>query len=82
MPIDNQEFADVWGSLDVKTRRMFAEYAKSTTERNLCYAIGYLAALEQHGLINSDRHSYLMALAGQMAEVEAVRQIILAEGNK
>lgn len=64
--------------------RTLADYAQHPTERNQCFVIGYLAALQHEGLISDDLHSYTLALAGQILDVEfiATNVVNYAKGHR
>ena len=55
------------------------DYAKFPTERNGCYMIGYIAALEEYEQITVEDCSYLLALCGRLRVDEETRNTLKEE---
>ena len=52
------------------------DYAKFPTERNGCYMIGYITALEESGQMKDETYSYLLALCGRLRADEELRNTL------
>ncbi len=52
------------------------DYTKFPTERNECYMIGYITALEESGQMKYEDYSYLLALCGRLRTDEVVRNTL------
>jgi len=72
------EFDTHWATLHRSTKQVLRSFAKSPTERNSCYTIGYLAALDAHGLIDDDAYTYMLALVGS-ASPEILAHLLQCE---
>lgn len=55
-----------------KLLRRLKDYTKFPTQRNECYMIGYITALEESNQLEYEDYSYLLALCGQVCEAEEV----------
>jgi hypothetical protein len=53
-------------TLPRKMRKMLRNFAKQPTERNACYATGYLVGVwdRDSNLLSIDHYNYLLALVG------------------
>ena len=59
-----------------KLLRCLKDYAEFPTERNECYTIGYITALEESGQMKFETYSYLLALCGRLRADEEVRNTL------
>lgn len=60
-------------------RRKLREYLRTPTERNACYIIGYIAALDDAHLFNEDAASYWLAVIGRTECTPDLSKKLLAE---
>lgn len=67
-------FIENWANLDTFTRKALKDFARSPTESNQAYAVGYIGALADRGLI--PEISYWLALVGQMSEGSRAQEFV------
>lgn len=72
-----RHFYEHWHKLNARMRRKLVDFARYPTERNECYFVGYLAALEDHMLLAPDTAVYMLSLAGSLRETAWIREIVL-----
>ena len=77
--MDKQLLSSTLVSLSPRTIKRLRDYAKFPTERNECYMIGYIAALEESGQMKFETYSYLLALCGRLRADEEVRNTLKEE---
>jgi len=58
--MDIQEFANLLATLDPTTRQALRDFVENQSERNECFTIGYITALNYNHIITDEAHSYLM----------------------
>lgn len=68
-----------WPEFPAALRQVFKQYAKQPSERNECYAVGYITALYEWGCVKQGEHSLLMALAGQMRDQKSMCKYVLED---
>ena len=74
--MDKQLLSRTLGRLSPRLIRVLREYAKFPTERNECYMIGYITALNESGQMEYETYSYLLALCGRLRADEEVRNTL------
>lgn len=62
-----------------RTRRMLRDLTRYPTERNTCFAAGYVGALQDTATITSEDAAFLRALIGQVEVVTATLSHVLSE---
>lgn len=70
------ELTSIWASAPTGLKRTTATFAKYPTERNKAYAIGYLVALNDHGLLPMANYSPWHKLLSTLIDDELLRHTI------
>ena len=77
--MDKQLLSSTLARLSPRLIKRLHDYAKFPTERNECYMIGYIAALEESGQVKYEDYPYLLALCGRLRADEEVRNTVKDE---
>lgn len=77
--MDKQLMRGVLGRLSPQMIERLKDYTKFPTERNGCYMIGYITALEESNQLEYEDYSYLLSVCGQVREDEEVRNTLKEE---
>ena len=77
--MDKQLLSRTLGHLSPRLLRGLREYAKYPSERNECYMIGYIAALNGSGQLGYETYTYLLALCGSLRTSEEVQHALKEE---
>ena len=77
--MDKQLLRSTLARLSPRLIKRLHDYAKFPTERNECYTIGYITALEESGQMKFETYSYLLALCGRLRADEEVRSTLKEE---
>ena len=70
--MNTARFEDHWSRLNQNQRRLMRDLTKTPTDSNESYAVGYLSALRDNGLIAHNDHTYWLAVVGQIASVRSL----------
>lgn len=62
-----------WAMTPRHVQRVIKYFAERPTERNECYTIGYLTALNDSDKLADETYSYLLALCGQLRNSAEIR---------
>ena len=76
MTVDKQLLSRTLVHLSPQLLRKLSDYAKTPTERNGCYMIGYITALNDSGQLEYETYSYLLALCGRLSTSEEVQHAL------
>lgn len=71
------EFIENLGRVPGNMHRAIRGMAKTPTERNECYLVGFSEGCRLGGIINDDTHSFLLSLSGELRRSEETRNYIL-----
>lgn len=74
--MDKQLLSNTLVRLSPRLIKSLRDYAKFPTERNECYMIGYITALEESGQVKYEDYSYLLSLCGRLRDDEEVRNTL------
>ena len=77
--MDKQLLSRTLGRLSPRLIRMLKDYAKYPTDRNECYMIGYITALNESGQLEYETYTYLLALCGRLRTSEEVQHALKEE---
>ena len=77
--MNKRPLRNVIGRLSPRMIESLKEYTKFPTERNECYMIGYITALEESGQMKYEDYSYLLSLCGRLRDDEEVRDTLKEE---
>ena len=77
--MDKQLLSDTLARLSPRLIEHLRDYAKFPTERNGCYMIGYIAALEESGQVKYEDYPYLLSLCERLRADEEVRNTLKEE---
>lgn len=77
--MDKQLLSNTLVRLSPRLIKRLRDYAKFPSERNECYMIGYIAALEEANQLGYEDYSYLLSLCGRLRADEEVRNTLKEE---
>lgn len=77
--MDKQLLSNTLVRLSPRLIKRLSEYVKFPNERNECYMIGYITALEESNQLEYEDYSYLLALCGRIRADEEVRNTLKEE---
>ena len=77
--MNKRPLRNVIGRLSPRMIESLKEYTKFPTERNECYMIGYITALEESNQLEYEDYSYLLSVCGQVRGDEDVLQALREE---
>ena len=77
--MDKQLLSRTLGHLSPQLLQRLREYAKYPSERNECYMIGYITALNESGQLEYETYAYLLALCGRISTSEEVQHALKEE---
>lgn len=77
--MDKQLLSNTLMRLSPRLIKRLSEYVKFPNERNECYMIGYITALEESNQLEYEDYSYLLALCGRIRADEEVRNTLKEE---
>lgn len=77
--MDKQLLSRTLGRLSPRLIRMLKDYAKFPTDRNECYMIGYITALNESGQMEYETYTYLLALCARLRTSEEVQRALKEE---
>ena len=60
----------------IGVRSLLRDFVRTRTERNSCYATGYLTALKHHGLLPTDNYHILLSLVGEIEQGHVNKETI------
>lgn len=74
--MDKQLLSNTLVRLSPRLLKRLKDYTRFPTERNECYMIGYIIALEESWQMKYEDCSYLLALCGRLRADEEVRSTL------
>lgn len=77
--MDKQLLSNTLVRLSPQMIKRLKDYTKFPTDRNECYMIGYITALNESGQMEYETYTYLLALCARLRTSEEVQRALKEE---